>query len=243
MKCREAVEYKRSTTRHDGSYRMDRIIITLPEHTPILLLSYQHEQVSVSIHLPPHTLVKMPAYRVYKVQFPLTMKDPDITDPAPRYHNIIWVETVPGKNGIKHHVTGDLVKGMYYEGVAYHHPSNSKTKPAAFDCLGYTDKSPAEWDAFIKKNVPAPPPQKAFNTKTMKTEPFKLANPLTFYAPGEPRKPLRKCTEWTNQDAIPKLKAAGYIKAGSPPASRPATPTTRPGSAGSGSSTGKKATR
>lgn len=163
----------------------------------------------------------MPAFKVYRVQFPLAMKDPDIESTAPRYHNIIWVETDPGKTGVKHHVTGDLVKGMYYEGVPYHHPSNSKTKPHAIDCLGYTEQGIDAWKKFLKERVPAPPAQKAFNPKTMKTEPFKTKSPLTFYAAGEKRRPLRKCTEWTNEDAIPALKAAGFIKAGSPPASRP----------------------
>ncbi|KAK7706084.1 hypothetical protein SLS63_014025 [Diaporthe eres] len=114
-------------------------------------------------------------YKVYRVQFPLSLADPDM--PSPRYHNIIWVETEAGKNGVKHHVTGDIV------GVAYHHPSNSKTKPHAIECIGYTEKSTEEWKAFLK-GVPAPPAQKAFNVKTMKTEPFKTKNPLTFYQPG-----------------------------------------------------------
>lgn len=167
-------------------------------------------------------------YKVYKVQFPLSMADPDM--PSPRYHNIIWVETVPGQTGIKHHVTGDLVSGMRYEGVPYHHPSNSKTKPHAIEYLGYTDATTDAWKAFLSKNVPAPPSQKAFNTKTMKTEPFKTKTPLTFYAAGEPRKPLWKCTEWTINHAIPALKKGGLIKAGSPRASRPGSS----GSSGSG---------
>lgn len=159
-------------------------------------------------------------YKVYRVQFPLSLADPDM--PSPRYHNIIWVETDPGKSGVKHHVTGDIVAGMTYQGVPYHHPSNSNTKPHAIECIGYTEKSTEEWKTFLK-TVPTPPAQKAFNIKTMKTEPFKTKTPLTFYQPGEARRPLWKCTEWTNNKAIPALKNAGYVKAGSPPASRPSS--------------------
>lgn len=138
---------------------------------------------------------------------------------SPRYHNIIWVETDAGKTDVKHHVTGDIVAGMTYQGVAYHHPSNSKTKPHAIECIGYAEKSTKEWKTFLN-GVPAPPAQKALNVKTMKTEPFKTKNPLTFYQPEEARKPLWKCTEWTNIYAIPALKKAGYVKAGLPPVSR-----------------------
>lgn len=60
--------------------------------------------------------------------------------------------------------------------------------------------------------TPTPPKQKAFNIATMTTEPFKTLNPLTFYNPGEPRRPLMKCTEWTEQYAIPALLKAGLIQ-------------------------------
>jgi hypothetical protein len=71
-------------------------------------------------------------------------------------------------------------------------------------------KHPADWDRVLR-SVPAPPQQKAFNIKKMKTEPFKTQSPLTFYEPGEPRRPLVKCTEWTLERALPALRANGLI--------------------------------
>jgi hypothetical protein len=45
----------------------------------------------------------------------------------------------------------------------------------------------------------------------MRTEPFKALNPLTFYEQGEARRPLIKCTEWTNDRAIPALRANSLV--------------------------------
>src|SRR5699024_3851855 len=66
----------------------------------------------------------------------------------------------------------------------------------------------------IPNQLPAPPQQKAFGMKTRQAEPFKtiIMNPLVFYEPGEERKPLVKCTEWTLDTAIPALKSAGLIR-------------------------------
>jgi hypothetical protein len=56
----------------------------------------------------------------------------------------------------------------------------------------------------------SPGRQKAFNIRIGKTEPVKADG--TFYQHGELRKPLFKCTEWTEQLAIPALRDAGMLE-------------------------------
>ncbi|KAK4119818.1 hypothetical protein N657DRAFT_637019 [Parathielavia appendiculata] len=135
-------------------------------------------------------------YKVFKLKFRLSMQDPDM--PQPRYHHLIFVESNPQNgSGIKFHVTGDITSanGMVYQSVAYHDPKNSATLHSS-ELLGYTDAAnfKAKFDNVFRA-CPPPPQQKSFNVKTMKMEPFKIKTPLTFYGPGETRKPLRKCTE------------------------------------------------
>ena len=63
----------------------------------------------------------------------------------------------------------------------------------------------------ICQQQPAPGRQKAFNPKTMRTEPIKADG--EFYEDGEPRETLRKCTELTLEQAIPARKDAGILQA------------------------------
>lgn len=133
------------------------------------------------------------------------MQDPDL--PSPRYHNLLFVQTNaegPG-SGTKHQVTGDIVTGMYYESVPCADPETTESVHAK-TLLGYTQAStyPEQWESVLR-SIPPPPKQKAFNITTMKMEPVKLWDPLTFYAAGESRRSLEKCTEWTEQKAIPAL--------------------------------------
>lgn len=150
-------------------------------------------------------------YPVYKLKLTLAIQDPDM--PSPRYHTVVFVQTnADGKGGgVKFHVIGDIVTGMYYESTPYDNPD---TEPTLFskEHIGYTKATNflQQWDAVLETLQP-PPRQKAFNTKTMKTEPIKNWNPLTFYHPGEKRKPLIKCTEWTEEQAIPALKKNDLI--------------------------------
>ncbi|KAB8213011.1 hypothetical protein BDV33DRAFT_185658 [Aspergillus novoparasiticus] len=150
-------------------------------------------------------------YEVYLARYSLAMPDPDM--PGPRFHTTIFVKTAADKSGILHHVTGDITSpnGMKYTPQQRHSPEYSQTFHS-LEKLGVTpvSKHPDDW-VKVLRGVPAPPQQKAFNIKTMKTEPFKSLSPLTFYEPGEPRRPLVKCTEWTLERALPALKAEGLI--------------------------------
>jgi hypothetical protein len=133
--------------------------------------------------------------------------------PSPRYHTVVFVQTnADGKGGgVKFHVTGDIVAGMHYESTVYDNPD---MEPTLFSrkLIGYTKTTDFlhQWDAVLETLQP-PPRQKAFNTKAMKTEPVKSWDSLTFYQPGEKRKPLIKCTEWIEEQAIPALMKNGLI--------------------------------
>ncbi|KAI0532883.1 hypothetical protein GGR58DRAFT_147600 [Xylaria digitata] len=148
-------------------------------------------------------------YAVWKLRFNLVAQDPDTT--SIRYHTTIFVETNPSKSGVLYHVIGNITSGMTYEKKSSDKPESSKSFHSK-EFLGYTDATthPKEWDSVLSR-VPPPEKQKAFNTKTTRTEQVKTWNPLTFYQPGENCSPLVKCTEWTEQRAIPALEEAGLI--------------------------------
>ncbi|KAF2461282.1 hypothetical protein BDY21DRAFT_82679 [Lineolata rhizophorae] len=152
-------------------------------------------------------------YRVYIIRERLSIQDPDM--PSPRYHTSILVETKPETGGgIIHQVTGDITSagGMWYEHEFRDKPQESDDFISK-ELLGVTHASthPVQWESVLRQ-VGAPPQQKAFNPKTMKTEPFKTLQPLTFYEPREPRQRLIKCTEWTLEGAIPALKNAKLVQ-------------------------------
>ena len=153
----------------------------------------------------------MSTHEVYLTKFHLSMPDPDI--PGPRHHTAIFVKTESDGSGILHQVTGDITtpNGMYYTQTPTTAPEQSEIFYSS-EKLGTTpaSKHPDEWVKLLE-SVPAPPQQKAFNVKTMKTEPFKTKDPLTFYEPGEQRRPLVKCTEWTVERAIPALREERLI--------------------------------
>nr|POF04252.1 hypothetical protein CFP56_22007 [Quercus suber] len=154
---------------------------------------------------------RTPCYAVYKLRSHLTMQDLDM--PSPRFHTAIFVETNArgAGTGTKHHVTGDITTGMRYESKPYPSADDAGTLHSK-DLLGHADSLlyPQAFDDVLR-TLSAPPKQKAFNIATMRTEPVKSWEPLTFYQAGEPRRPLVKCTEWTEQEAIPALQREGLI--------------------------------
>lgn len=147
------------------------------------------------------------SYNVYRLQNIIAIPDPEM--PGPRYHNMIFVETGINGEGMVHHVTGDITQGMEYQSREELRPEDSEVFFAK-EFLGTIQKSvyPAAMDEVLR-TLPPPPKQKHFNIKTMKTEQVKPDG--TFYAPGESRPPLIKCTEWTINQAIPALYASGIL--------------------------------
>ncbi|RDW74620.1 uncharacterized protein DSM5745_07282 [Aspergillus mulundensis] len=152
-------------------------------------------------------------YEVYIARYPLAMQDPDVPDTGTRYHTTIFVQTSPDGSGSLHQVTGDITApdGMTYL-VQDKRVQDQIQLPHSLEKLGVTLAAtyPEQWEEVLG-SVPTPPQQKAFNVLTMRTEPFKTKDPLTFYEPGEERGPLVKCTEWTMDRAIPALRKAGLL--------------------------------
>ncbi|KAI9722444.1 MAG: hypothetical protein M1828_004811 [Chrysothrix sp. TS-e1954] len=149
-------------------------------------------------------------YQVYRVRHTVALIDPDV--PQPRYHHSVFVVTSPETgSGYIHNVVGDITSA---NGVSYQmKPSEDPRDSRSFHdmaLIGYVARAnyPDSFGSLLS-GLPTPPKQKSFNPKTMKTEPIKSDG--CFYAPGEPRRPLVKCTEWTEQDAIPALHSSGML--------------------------------
>jgi hypothetical protein len=148
------------------------------------------------------------SYTVYKVRNNLAIQDPDMG--GKRYHTILFVETESDSSGTIHHVIGDIVTGMQYESRKEPAPESS----AVFHSKEFLGRVlianyPDDFQQVCLAQPP-PPPQKKFNPKTYRTE--QVEPDGTFYSPGEPRPPMIKCTEWTENQAIPALIASGFIR-------------------------------
>ena len=147
-------------------------------------------------------------YDVYKLQNELSFQDTSTI--GKRYHTGIFVETTSADgSGTIHHVTGDLVKGMTYETRIEKAPENLEVFHAkTFLGKVLVNDYPAKLDAILQSLEP-PCQQKWFNTLTMTYEQRKPDG--TFYGLDEARPSLFKCTEWTEQRAIPALLQAGLL--------------------------------
>lgn len=145
------------------------------------------------------------------------MQDPRYAEPSGS-HSHIRRDITPRDQapGTKHHVTGDIVQGMHYESKPYQNPDRSENLHSK-ELIGYTaaSTSPNTFGSVLQ-GVPAPTKSEGLQRKkkTMRTEPVKSWNPPTFYEPGESRRPLVKCTEWTEQQATPTLHRQGLIRSG-----------------------------
>ncbi|KAG4262388.1 hypothetical protein FPRO04_13371 [Fusarium proliferatum] len=148
-------------------------------------------------------------YPVYKVKSHMALPDPHM--PPGRFHHAIFVEINKDGSGMLYHVTGDVTSadGMSYESRESPDPAQLE----GFHCkelLGYTssDVHPEQWSSVLA-SLPTPPQQKASNPRRQgRVEPFKdkIGNyEYVFYADGEERQPLWKCTEWVEWHAIPAL--------------------------------------
>ncbi|CZT52776.1 uncharacterized protein RSE6_14145 [Rhynchosporium secalis] len=133
------------------------------------------------------------SYNVFKIRYTLAMSDPDM--PGPRYHNVIFVETQKDGSGIVPHVTGDITSGMVYATKQVRSKDDDRRRRIL---------------SMPKSFSPPPPKQKHFNTRTMRTEQMKPDG--SFYESGEPRPPMIKCTEWTEEQAIPALYNSGILR-------------------------------
>ncbi|PQE04371.1 O-methyltransferase family 2 protein [Rutstroemia sp. NJR-2017a BBW] len=99
---------------------------------------------------------------------------------------------------------------MYYESKPVSSPNRSEIFHSK-EYLGTVESSayPHEVDRVLKSQAP-PPMQKAFNIQRIKTEQMKADG--SFYEEREERPRVRKCTEWTLEQAIPALYADGVLR-------------------------------
>ena len=99
---------------------------------------------------------------------------------------------------------------MYYDTMKKCPPQESSTYHD-MEYLGKIAKEhyPKEMDRILAA-LPAPPKQLRYNIETARTEQMKPDG--TFYAPGEQRPRFIKCTEWTNEQAIPALQSSGLLQ-------------------------------
>ena len=149
-------------------------------------------------------------YRIYKVQYKLGLQDPAFTET--RYHTVLFVETDADGGGRIHHVTGDIASssGLMYQSKSGRPPEQSDTFHQKF-YLGLVRAAdyPDVVEQLLQSLTP-PPRQRRFNPSTMAWEQCKPDG--TPYGPHETRPPYRKCTEWTEQQAIPTLQQHGLIR-------------------------------
>ena len=181
-------------------------------------------------------------HRVWRVRLgiPTNLQDPDM--PQPRYHNYLFVEDLasthpidstttnsapgtsppanhqpipsddatPTNTGTIHEVTGDLVSGMHYHTRRSPPPTSD---PLLHDrtLLGTVSSEdyPQRFGDVCRSQEP-PGRQKKFNVATMRTEPVRGGG--GFYAEGEERGRLRKCTEWTEEQLVPALWGEGVLR-------------------------------
>lgn len=154
-------------------------------------------------------------YRVSTPEFDTVAYDP--LDPPKRYHTGIFVE-IDSDNfeGDLFHVTGDIianrgmrfeVKGNYVPGATRYFHKNTQ--------IGWIRKADYPRVRDILEALPRPTKQQGIDFWSK--EPGKR-NKLTWtkqngdlYGPGEQRRPIMKCNEWTHQLAIPKLRREGIL--------------------------------
>ncbi|KAL6866439.1 hypothetical protein ACO1O0_002550 [Amphichorda felina] len=155
-------------------------------------------------------------YPVYKVKEDLALPDPHM--PPGRLHHSIFVKTNDDGSGIPYNVIGDITSrgGMTYECRGAQDPFTSDSLHSK-ELLGYTPvvNQRENWDDALR-SLPTPPQQKASNPQRVgQVEPFKErleSGGFVFYKDGEERQPLWKCTEWTEQYAIPTLLQRGLLQ-------------------------------
>ena len=148
-------------------------------------------------------------YKVYKAQYVLGLQDPAFNET--RYHTVVFIETDADGGGYIHHVTGDIASpdGMEYQRKRGRQPEQSDT----FHGKTYLGRVRAsDYPDVVERllqSLPRPPRQRRFNPNKMLWEQCKPDG--SYYSPHEAPPPYMKCTEWTEQMAIPTLQQHGLI--------------------------------
>lgn len=160
-------------------------------------------------------------FRVFKPEFDMVAFDP--LDPAKRYHTGIYVETnQEGYEGKLFHVTGDIIAA---NGMIYEERENYVAEELAY--LYRYDDTQIGWVlkadyhlgriSSILRALPKPTKQQGINfwekdPVTGRHEIIWTKEDGERYGPGEQRRPVFKCNEWTDQHAVPALRQAGVLR-------------------------------
>jgi hypothetical protein len=154
-------------------------------------------------------------YKVSTPEFDTVAYDP--LDPPKRYHTGIFVETdAEILEGALFHVTGDIIasSGMRFEVKENYDPGADEYFHRT-TVIGWIRKADYPRIRGILEALPTPTKQQGLDFWS--NDPDKR-NKLTWtkqngdlYGPGEQRRPIMKCNEWTHQLAIPKLRQEGIL--------------------------------
>ncbi|KAL4910136.1 hypothetical protein BDW74DRAFT_173602 [Aspergillus multicolor] len=156
-------------------------------------------------------------YRIYIPQLDTVAFDP--LDPQKRYHEGIFVQD-HGRAGTLFHVTGDIIapRGMGYQITEDFDPLSS-IQFHAMPFVGWVRKDDYQSGRVdsILRALPTPNKQQGLNFWQKKKDPNEETEMIWTkengdpYGPGEPRRPIFKCNEWTHQYAVPALRNAGIL--------------------------------
>ncbi|CAG8093299.1 unnamed protein product [Penicillium salamii] len=154
-------------------------------------------------------------YKVFTPEFDTVAYDP--LDPPKRYHTGVFVETDAGTlQGVLLQVTGDIIasSGMRFEVKENFVPAAEKYFHRTTE-VGRICKSDFPRIRGILEALPTPTKQQGLDFWSLDSN---KRNKLTWtkqngdlYGPGEQRRPIMKCNEWTHQLAIPTLQREGIL--------------------------------
>lgn len=162
-----------------------------------------------------HTSEKDEWYKVYTPEFDTVAYDP--LDPPKRYHTGIFIEKdTKTSSGDLFQVTGDVIaaSGMRFDVKENYRP----TEDGYFhrmEQVGCIHKADFPRVRAILEALPTPPKQQGIDFWSKGSPTW---NQIVWtkengdlYGPGEQRRPIMKCNEWTHQLAIPKLQMEGIL--------------------------------
>lgn len=142
---------------------------------------------------------------------------PDPLDPPKRYHTGVFVQTdAEMGEGDLFHVTGDIIaaRGMRFEVKDGYNPGASQHFHKTTQ-IGWIHKADYPKLKPILEALPRPTKQQGIDfwskdpEKRHKVTWTKENGEL--YGPGEQRRPIMKCNEWTHEVAVPKLRQEGIL--------------------------------
>lgn len=157
-------------------------------------------------------------YRALKPELDTVAHDP--LDPPKRYHDGIFIETDPATGlGTLFNVTGDIIaaSGMRYEVKESWTPGQDGPVHRITQ-LGWVRRADFDSGAVgeVLRGLPKPTRQQGINfwevdAGTGRHELVWTKESGELYGPGEKKRAVFKCNEWTAEYAIPALRSSGIL--------------------------------